>query len=341
MTEAATRSRTGVHLQGVSKTYGSTEVLSDVTLAVGEGDFTVLLGASGSGKTTLLMCVAGFVIPDAGRVLIRGRDMTRQPAHRREVGVVFQSYALFPHLSVRDNLTYPLKLRGMRRAEIDERIERMVATVQLDGLVSRSVHQLSGGQRQRVALARALIFEPQVLLMDEPMSALDRSMRRELQAELRALQRRFGATTILVTHDQEEAAFLGDRIAVLKGGRLLQYDTPEALYRRPADAYVAGFFGDVVELPRAALLRAPGTDAMLRCRPESVLTGPGAEQDLVFEASVLERIFLRETVEYRLRLIDGGEVTVRSHPSLELGQCVATFHVRATELLRLADGKPA
>lgn len=340
MTEAANRSPTGVHVQGVGKTYGATEVLSDVSLAVGEGEFTVLLGASGSGKTTLLMCVAGFVSPDAGRVLIRGRDVTHQPPHRRQVGVVFQSYALFPHLSVRDNLAYPLKLRGMRRAEIAERIERMVATVQLDGLVSRSVHELSGGQRQRVALARALIFEPQVLLMDEPMSALDRSLRRELQAELRALQRRLGATTILVTHDQEEAAFLGDRIALLKGGRLLQYDTPETLYRRPADAYVAGFFGDVVELPRAPLLRAPGTDAVLRCRPESVMVGPGAAHDLAFEASVVERVFLRETVAYRLRLVDGGEVTIRSHPSFELGPSVATFHVRASELLRLANGAP-
>lgn len=307
-----------VQVLGLTKSYGGAPVLDDVTLKVRRGEFVILLGASGSGKTTLLMSIAGFVRPERGRIMIGDRDVTEERPGKRDLGVVFQSYALFPHLSVFDNLAYALRIRKRPRREIAERVERAAAIVQLQGLMSRSVHQLSGGQRQRVALSRAIVFEPKVLLMDEPMSALDRSLRRELQVELRRVQRTLGTTTLLVTHDQEEAAFLGDRIAVLHAGKVLQFDTPEAVYRRPVDAYVASFFGDLVAVP-AAIVREEGAGrprrAVLRCRPESVRpfgAAPSGRAGFSFNARIRERIFMRDNVELGLELEDGSVISIRA-----------------------------
>ncbi len=328
-----------VQVLGLRKAYSGAVVLNDVTLKVRKGEFVILLGASGSGKTTLLMSIAGFVRPDGGSIVIDDRDVTGDPPAKRKLGVVFQNYALFPHMSVFDNLAYPLRIRKCPRREIAERVERAAEIVQLGGLMSRSVHQLSGGQRQRVALSRAIVFEPKVLLMDEPMSALDRSLRRELQGELRRVQRTLGTTTLLVTHDQEEAAFLGDRIAVLNAGRVLQFDTPETVYRKPADIYVAGFFGDLIEIP-ANLVACEGAgpmrDVPLRCRPEAVrpLDG-GRTGGFSFNARIRERIFMRDNVQLVIELENGTVISVRdtAAPREEaLGDC-RRFFVAADEVL--------
>jgi ABC-type Fe3+/spermidine/putrescine transport system ATPase subunit len=208
-----------------------------------------LLGPSGSGKTTILMAIAGFERPDAGSIHVAGRAIDRLAPHRRDIGVVFQRYALFPHMSVAENLAYPLRRRGVGRAEIAARVEETLHLVKLDGLGGRGVEQLSGGQQQRVAIGRALIFRPSVLLLDEPMSALDKKLRQYMQMELKLLHRKLGATIVLVTHDQEEALSMADRVALLDHGRLRQVGTPAELYRAPADAFVAGFIGHTNFLP--------------------------------------------------------------------------------------------
>ena len=238
-----------VELQALTRRFGSVVALDRVSLEVRAGEFMALLGPSGSGKTTALLAIAGFERPDAGHVLIGGRQVDRLPPHRRDIGLVFQRYALFPHLSVAENLAYPLRRRGIGRAEIARRVEEALALVRLQGLGGRGVDQLSGGQQQRVAIARALIFRPAVLLMAEPMSALDRKLREHMQMELRLLHREVGATVILVTHDQEEALSMADRVALLHEGRLRQLGTPAELYRAPADAFVAGFIGRTNFLP--------------------------------------------------------------------------------------------
>jgi ABC-type Fe3+/spermidine/putrescine transport system ATPase subunit len=233
-----------VGLFGVAKTYGASTALSPTDLQIRDGDFFTLLGPSGSGKTTLLRMIGGFVEPTSGRVEIDGHDVTALPAHKRNLGVVFQSYALFPHLTVADNVAFGLKMRGLATGP---RKTRAVAALDLVGLADfagRYPAQLSGGQQQRVALARALVIEPDVLLLDEPLGALDLSLRKRMQRELRELHRKLGRTFIYVTHDQDEALTLSDRIAVLSDGRIRQVDTPEALYDRPASAFVAGFLGD-------------------------------------------------------------------------------------------------
>lgn len=214
-----------------------------MSLAVERGEFLTLLGPSGSGKTTILMCIAGFVAPDAGAVLLDGRDITPLPPERREFGMVFQGYALFPHMTVAENVAFPLRVRRLGAAARAEKVRAALDLVQLAGLEERLPRQLSGGQQQRVALARALVFEPAVLLLDEPLSALDKKLRAELQEELRALHRRVGRTFVNVTHDQEEALSLSDRIAILNHGRLVQEGSPTTLYERPRTRFVADFLG--------------------------------------------------------------------------------------------------
>lgn len=232
-----------VALRGVSKSYGATQVVRDLSLDIREGEFLTLLGASGSGKTTCLRMVAGFVRPDSGQVLLGGRDATDLPPYRRNTGMVFQQYALFPHLSVAENVAYGLKVRRLPRADIRARAEEVLRLVQLDHLKDRKPAQLSGGQKQRVALARAVAIRPEVLLLDEPLSALDLKLRGELQSEIRRVQRALGITTLFVTHDQGEALGMSDRVAVMRDGQILQVDSPVQLYRRPASTYVANFVG--------------------------------------------------------------------------------------------------
>ena len=227
----------------LTKRYGATAALDDVSIRVGRGRFVTLLGPSGSGKTTLLMVIAGFVAPDSGRLLLDGRPIEHLPPEKREFGMVFQGYALFPHLSVAENVAFPLRVRRTPRAEMTRRVAEALDLVQLGPLASRMPKQLSGGQQQRVALARALVFRPSLLLLDEPLSALDKNLRVSMQEELKALHGRLGLTFVYVTHDQQEALSLSDEVAILHGGRLVQMGAPTALYERPASRFVAGFLG--------------------------------------------------------------------------------------------------
>jgi putative spermidine/putrescine transport system ATP-binding protein len=249
-----------VALDGVTKRFGKTTALDGVSLMVRRGELMTLLGPSGCGKTTLLNLVAGFLIPDSGEIAIAGRRMTDVPAYRREIGIMFQNYALFPHMSVAANVGYGLRMRRIAKAEIARRVDEALALVKLAGLEDRKPRQLSGGQQQRVALARALVIRPQVLLLDEPFSALDRNLRASMQVELKEIQRKLGVTAIFVTHDQSEALSLSDRIAVMADGRIRQLDTPDEIYRHPLDRFVASFIGDANVL-RARLEQIDGTVA--------------------------------------------------------------------------------
>jgi len=233
-----------VTLEQVHKRFGTVVAADAVTLAIEEGEFFALLGPSGSGKTTVLRLIAGFLQPDAGRITIAGQPVEAVPAYQREIGMVFQNYALFPHMTVYGNLAFGLQVRGAPRSEIRRRVQEMLELVRLPGLENRRPHELSGGQQQRVALARALITRPKVVLLDEPLAALDKRLREEMQVELKEIQREVGTTAIFVTHDQEEALTLADRIAIMNHGRVEQVGTPAQVYERPRTAFVAGFLGD-------------------------------------------------------------------------------------------------
>ncbi|WP_249977742.1 ABC transporter ATP-binding protein [Vreelandella olivaria] len=239
----------GVSIRSVSKRYGNTMALDDITLDIEPGEFVSLLGPSGSGKTTLLGALGGFVTPTSGAVWVGSQDMTYMPPHKRNIGIVFQSYALFPHMSVGENVAFPLRARRLPKATWPERVSKALAMVELEGYQDRGISQLSGGQRQRVALARAMVFDPKLILMDEPLSALDKQLRETMQIELRQLHRKLGATIIYVTHDQREALTMSDRVAILKDGKLVQIDTPEVLSSDPKDSFVASFIGDSTLLP--------------------------------------------------------------------------------------------
>jgi putative spermidine/putrescine transport system ATP-binding protein len=232
-----------ISLRSVTRRFGKFTAVDDVSLDVSQGDFLTLLGPSGSGKTTLLMMIAGFVMPSSGFIMGGGRDITAVPPEKRNFGMVLQGYALFPHLSVFDNVAFSLKVRGRPRAQIEEKVKRVLDMVQLTHLRDRLPKELSGGQQQRVAIARALAFDPHLLLLDEPLSALDKKLREEVQQELRELHQRLGMTFICVTHDQHEALSLSDRIAILRDGRLQQVGSPKELYDEPETRFVADFLG--------------------------------------------------------------------------------------------------
>jgi putative spermidine/putrescine transport system ATP-binding protein len=308
-----TASALPIHIQGLTKKYGSMYALESVDLEINSGEFLTLLGPSGSGKTTLLMAIAGFNRPDSGSIRFGDTEVILSPPHKRNVGMVFQSYALFPHMTVAENIAFPLKLRGVDTRESARRVAEALATVQLEDLGERDIDQLSGGQRQRVALARAFVFRPRILLMDEPLSALDKKLREQMQIELKHLHEQLGVTTVYVTHDQREALTMSDRIAVINFGRLAQVDTPHAIYNHPANAFVADFIGESTMLPlnRDAGGRlcfedhvvAADSDLKGECslviRPERLfVTDQGSkdsEQTIVFSGVVHEFVFQGET----------------------------------------------
>jgi spermidine/putrescine ABC transporter ATP-binding subunit len=314
-----------VTLSGVDKQFGAVPAVRGCTLSVRSGEFFTLLGPSGSGKTTILMMVAGFESPTRGQITFDGRDVTALPANRRDVGMVFQSYALFPHMTVFDNVAFPLSIRRVPRTEIRERVMRALTLVHLPAYVDRLPRQLSGGEQQRVALARAIVFSPRILLMDEPLGALDKKLRTEMQVEIRRLQRELGITTIYVTHDQEEALSMSDRIGIMRAGRLEQTGTPRELYHAPASAFVATFLGNanfvegvvierrattvVVALPGGPTVSVPGSypggaALTLMVRPEhlAVTAEPPAPCDgaTSVAAEVQEAVYLGAAVQYRL-----------------------------------------
>jgi putative spermidine/putrescine transport system ATP-binding protein len=317
-----------ITIRNVTKTYGSVHALNDVSLDVRSGEFLTLLGPSGSGKTTLLMVLAGFTRPDCGSLKFGDREVIRTPPHLRDVGMTFQSYALFPHMTVAGNVGYPLRLRKVPKAEIAERVEAALETVQLGGFGSRRIDQLSGGQRQRVAVARAIVFAPRILLMDEPLSALDKKLRDQMQIELRHLHETFGMTTVYVTHDQREALTMSDRIAVVNHGRIMQLATPRDLYERPANRFVADFIGESTFLPVTrsgdgiayagqALLHEgalpDAKDLLLMVRPERVIVssqGP-CEGMNNFSATATEVVYQGDSFLLHARLATGDQIVMR------------------------------
>ncbi|GGO00409.1 ABC transporter ATP-binding protein [Microbispora rosea subsp. aerata] len=308
-----------VEFRGLRRRFGSTVALDGLDLTVEPGELLALLGPSGCGKTTALRCLAGFEHPDEGEILVDGADITRVPANRRDAGMVFQSYSLFPNLNARDNVSFGMRVRKVPAAKRHARAQELLELVGLPSVGDRYPHQLSGGQQQRVALARALALEPRVLLLDEPLSALDAKVRVTLREEIRRLQLSLGITTIFVTHDQEEALSMADRVAVLRDGRLEQVADPATLYDRPATPFVAEFVGAMNHLPglvsgdRVTVLgqtlpvegRAPATaEADVLVRPEAVLVTPDSEGDGI----VMVSSFRGSTARLRVRLGDGTEV---------------------------------
>ena len=234
----------GVCLQSLTKKFGKVVAVDEISLHVDEGEFLTLLGPSGSGKTTTLMMIAGFELPTAGKIFIRGKDVMMVPPHERNIGMVFQNYALFPHMTVSNNVAFPLKMRKLSKKEITQRVGRVLEIVKLPGFENRLPRQLSGGQQQRVALARALIYDPPLLLMDEPLGALDKKLREHMQIEIRNLQRELIITSLYVTHDQQEALTMSDRVAVFDQGKIQQVGTPDELYEKPSNPFVADFIGE-------------------------------------------------------------------------------------------------
>jgi spermidine/putrescine transport system ATP-binding protein/putrescine transport system ATP-binding protein len=270
-------------LRGLSKSFGRVAAVRDLTLDVAGNEFFALLGASGSGKTTLLRMLAGFETPDTGQILLDGQDIARVAPNRRPVNLMFQSYALFPHMSVRANIAYGLEMERRPRAEIADRVAGMLSVIELDGLADRRPDQLSGGQRQRVALARALIKRPRLLLLDEPLGALDKKLRAAMQLELKRLQHEVGITFIVVTHDQDEALVMADRIAIMKDGRLLQCGTPHEVYEHPVDRFAADFIGVMNFIDT-------GGGRTLAIRPERIRLFPDTA-DTTTEGRVIARAY--------------------------------------------------
>ncbi|MEO8135130.1 MAG: ABC transporter ATP-binding protein [Betaproteobacteria bacterium] len=341
-----------LEVRGLQKSYrmanGRTApAVRDFTLRVEPGEFVTLLGPSGCGKTTVLRTLAGLEEPDAGDILLDGRSITALPAHRRRIGLVFQNYALFPHMTVFENIAYSFRIRRAPATQVNEEVAAALKAVGLDDLAARLPGQLSGGQQQRVALARAFVMQPDLLLFDEPLSNLDAKLRIQVRGELRRLQKRLGTTALYVTHDQDEAMSLSDRIAVMRDGQVEQIGTPEEIYLRPASLFVAGFVGRVNAIPgrvihstngracietlnyrfEVAAERCPSSELLLLARPEAVLIDNAAGQGL--DGVVEEVEYCGDQIEYRVRV--ATELIVTVELALRRPQRIATGdHVRIT-----------
>ncbi len=346
-----------ITIRQLTKTYGRVFALDHVDLDVRAGEFLTLLGPSGSGKTTLLMMLAGFIRPDHGSIRFADTEIVQTPPHKRDVGMVFQNYALFPHMNVAANVGFPLRLRKVPAPEIAQRVEQALELVQLGGYGARGVDQLSGGQRQRVALARAIIFEPRILLMDEPLSALDKKLREHMQIELRHLHEKLGMTTVYVTHDQREALTMSDRIAVINDGRLMQLDTPTSIYERPSNRFVADFIGESTFLPVSieagearyagcGLVTAEPVPAdtgalLLMLRPERLHvlreadTG-GADMNR-FDGTVEEIVFQGDSFLMYVTLSDGIQAYVRGTTRHDMREAMPESGARVTLGLHRSD----
>jgi putative spermidine/putrescine transport system ATP-binding protein len=341
-----------VSFRGVQKSYdGEALIVKDLNLDIRKGEFLTLLGPSGSGKTTSLMMLAGFETPTAGEIQLAGRSINNVPPHKRDIGMVFQNYALFPHMTVAENLAFPLSVRGLSKTDIAERVKRVLGMVQLDSFASRYPAQLSGGQQQRVALARALVFEPQLVLMDEPLGALDKQLREHMQMEIKHIHQRLGVTVVYVTHDQGEALTMSDRVAVFHQGEIQQIADPRTLYESPKNTFVANFIGEnnrltgrllsrageqcVVGLPRGEKVTALavnvgqiGDEVTLSIRPERIrLNGHSDECANRFTGRVAEFIYLGDHVRVRLEVCGKTDFFVKQpiaelDPSLAVGDVV-------------------
>ena len=319
-------------LEQLEKKYGNIAAVHDVSLRVGAGELVTLLGPSGSGKTTTLSMIAGFIYPTAGRILRNGVEITFMPPHLRNIGMVFQDYALFPHLSVFDNVAFPLRQRKTKAAELKEKVTAALALVRLEAMADRKPSELSGGQQQRVALARALVFGPSLLLMDEPLGALDKALREQMQLEIKRIQKATGVSIVHVTHDQQEALALSDRVVVMDGGRVRAEGVPADIYQRPRDRFVAEFVGETNLLEGTVVARtgdgytvriaggvsasvasdanlATGSKVLFSVRPERVRCPCAGAQNL-WSGVVDEVVYTGELVKYRVRLKDAPEVAV-------------------------------
>ncbi|POR47184.1 ABC transporter ATP-binding protein [Bosea psychrotolerans] len=338
----STPSSSRLEIDGVAKAYGAVKAVESVSLAVEPGEVLALLGPSGCGKTTLLQSIAGFVVPDAGDIRLDGASILVTPPEKRRTAMLFQQYALFPHMSVRDNIGFGLRMARVPKVEAARRIEQALALVRITQLAERRPAQLSGGQRQRVALARAVVTEPRLLLLDEPLGALDQNLREEMQVELRKLQRNLGLTTVMVTHDQREAIVLSDRIAVMKEGRIEQIGTPLDIHDHPRTHYVATFTGvenllpgrfhgeDVVELAGQRIVGVQASAAKpgavtLAIRSEAITVLPPGQGDI--EGTIGFVQMLGASVRYEVAIATGLTVTVtevrRDAPPFELGAAVS------------------
>ena len=331
-------------IERLSVAYANARVLNDVSLDVARGELVALLGSSGCGKTTLLRSIAGFVMPESGSIRVDGRDIVKLPPEKRGTAMMFQSYALWPHMSVEANIGYGLKMRGWTKDAIAKRVAEMLTLLQLEGFGPRPVTQLSGGQRQRVALGRALAVDPQLLLLDEPMSNLDYKVRIELRHELRALQRRIGITAVYVTHDREEALTLADRIAVIDAGRVVQYGPPEEIFHRPTSAFVAGFMGadnaiEVTRLADGSLSADDGGGERVRAHFRSDVAhiarngaGSSSSDELRLAGTVTQSIYVGNGYRYRVRT-KGADVWAHAEERMPEGASVSVVVPRTALLV--------